>query len=247
MIAFLGDSRGKIWDDGLICYEQLIAQHPLGPKTINLHQGGSSSGTEYFYRVKPYGGEWFDLETDGLVTQVDTLIRRGANPKTVVINSTGNDQLIAAQMYPVDSEAEQATIDAQPWVYEYRARYFMDNPNATQTDFAQHCWDNYSWHKMSEAIKTLKHYFDCEVIVIGPINWSKSPLANRSEDDFLRAGEVIDVYESSMFQLCKAEGAKYLNVLDIDGPWKANEKESAIHLAQEGHNEIARRLMNQEW
>lgn len=244
MIAFLGDSRGKIWDDGLICYEQLIAQHPLGPETINLHQGGSSSGTEYFYRVKPYGGEWFDLETDGLITQVDTLIRRGANPKTVVINSTGNDQLIAAQMYPVDSEAEQATIDAQQWVKDYRAKFFADD--ATQTQFTIDCWRNYSWHKMSEAIKTLKHYFDCEVIVIGPLGWQESPLV-RNANKYRDAVTVSTLYQDFIRELCTIEGVKFLDVLDIDGPWKSNEGDTAIHIAQEGHNEIARRLMNQEW
>jgi len=245
-VAFLGDSRGKRWDDGLKCYEQIIAEHELGPDTINLHQGGSASGRERLYTVTPYGGQEFDLHTLGLLDQIDTLIAMDVKPDTVVINSTGNDQLIIAAMYPVDSEAEQATIDAQQWVKDKRAEYFAANPDADQVQFAyEFGWQGYSKHKLAEAIRTLKHYLGCEVIVIGPLGWEGSPLAQLKGYGNAQTTRVI--YTHNMQHLCQQEGARFLDVSDIQGPWKANEGNTAIHIGQEGHDEIARRLLNREW
>ena len=246
LVAFVGDSRGKRWDDGLKCYEQIIAEHELGPDTINLHAGGSSSGRERFYRVIPNSGPSFDLDTPGLLDQIDTLIAMDVTPDTVVINSTGNDQLIIAAMYPVDSEAEQATIDAQQWVKDKRVEYFSANPNADQIQFAyEFGWNGYSKHKLAEAIRTLKYHLSCEVIVIGPLGWEGSPLAELKGYGNAQTTRVI--YTHNMLKLCQQEDARFLNVSSIQGPWKANEGNTAIHIGQEGHDEIARRLLNREW
>lgn len=248
LVAFLGDSRGKRWDDGLKCYEQIISDHELGPDTVNLHQGGSASGRERFYTVTPYGGPAFDLETQGLLEQVGGLVSYHSRGEvdTVVINSTGNDQLIIAEMYPVDSEAEQATIDAQQWVKDKRAEYFSANPNADQVQFAyEFGWNGYSKHKLAEAIRTLKHHLSCEVIVIGPLGWEGSPLAELKGCGNAQTTRVI--YTHNMQHLCQQEGARFLDVSDIQGPWKANEGNTAIHIGQEGHDEIARRLLNRDW
>lgn len=239
----VGDSRGKQWDDGLKCYLDLIQEHPFGCETRNYHKGGSSSGTEHFYTVQPYGQEPFPLEVDGLLTQIQQVIADGINPDTVVINSTGNDQLIIAEMYPVDSVAEGAVIDAQHWVKDKRAEYLSDNPDADQVQIAYDLgWNGYSKHKLGEAIRTLKYHLpSARIIVIGPLGWEESPLANMK--GFGNAQTTRIIYTYNMRVLCEKEGAGFLDVSDIQGPWKTNEGDAAIHLAQEGHTEIARRLM----
>lgn len=207
-----------------------------GPFYHTLHGnyaiGGSVSGQADHY-VYEINGE--TLEAIGLLGQIRQYLEAGQLADTHVIFSGTNDLLIASRMDPFVSRSGNSVV-ATSLVEEFRS-FYLGEAGRSGAEYTKYIVDNYLVANIGMAIDLLRSAGAVNIVLVGYMDFSNTPVANSNAGRQARAKLAVDLANQAIRDLAAEKGVLLAELLDLQVGTI-----DEIHTNNETNLEISRRI-----